>query len=311
MLDCNICYYLGLYILIWACVRPVKSLIAFFLHRRKPTDLGQRYGRNSFVLVTGASDGIGRAYCEFFAKQGLNLLMVARNKEKMEGVKNAILKTSPRADIRFIIKDFTEALKPGFFDEFEKAKADFDVSVVVNNVGILGHPDNTADYVMDRLPLKCVKDVVAVNLTAQAALHRIFTPAFLARKHQSAFIDVSSEGSNYHPLGWENYGATKDFNRYLTNSLANGSRTGTIDYLSHVSGKVDTNIFATTGLKMPGGITPAVAVEEVCKSLGLFVDTNGHWKHGVTNTIMSIIFEKYDIYFRPLLNYLLRTYAYY
>lgn len=42
-------------------------------------NLKQRYGENSWVMVTGASDGIGKGFCEEFAKLGFNIVLVARN----------------------------------------------------------------------------------------------------------------------------------------------------------------------------------------------------------------------------------------
>ena len=50
-------------------VRPTKNFI-------------KRYGEGSWVLVTGASDGIGKAYCLEFARQGFNIVIVGRNIEK-------------------------------------------------------------------------------------------------------------------------------------------------------------------------------------------------------------------------------------
>lgn len=49
-----------------------------------------------FALITGGSDGIGKASA--LAKQGFNLIIVARNLEKLELVKNEILQ---KCDIFF------------------------------------------------------------------------------------------------------------------------------------------------------------------------------------------------------------------
>lgn len=44
----------------------------------------ERYGRKTWVVVTGGSDGIGLGFCEEFAALGFNIVMVARNKAKIE-----------------------------------------------------------------------------------------------------------------------------------------------------------------------------------------------------------------------------------
>jgi short-subunit dehydrogenase len=35
-------------------------------------------------MVTGASDGIGLAYCKLLAQEGFNIIMVSRNEEKLK-----------------------------------------------------------------------------------------------------------------------------------------------------------------------------------------------------------------------------------
>lgn len=42
-------------------------------------DLQKRYGKGCWAVVTGATDGIGKGYCQIFAKQGVNVVLIARN----------------------------------------------------------------------------------------------------------------------------------------------------------------------------------------------------------------------------------------
>lgn len=46
------------------------------------SNLKQRYG-TCFVVITGFTEGIGRAYAEVFAEYGFNLLLIGRNKQKV------------------------------------------------------------------------------------------------------------------------------------------------------------------------------------------------------------------------------------
>jgi FlaA1/EpsC-like NDP-sugar epimerase len=47
---------------------------------RSPYKLIERYGKeDSWVVVTGGSDGIGAEICEQMAKEGFNICIVGRN----------------------------------------------------------------------------------------------------------------------------------------------------------------------------------------------------------------------------------------
>src|SRR5689334_5078204 len=84
------------------------------LRRKLPLNIGDRYGKGSWAVVTGGSDGIGRAFCEELAQQGLNIVLIARNKDKLEKVAQEI-KQKAKIETKIIVADFTRSSSPGFF----------------------------------------------------------------------------------------------------------------------------------------------------------------------------------------------------
>ena len=56
--------------------------------------------RKAYTLITGASEGIGKELAELFAKDGHNLIIVARNEKKLLGVKK---KLETRYGIRVVV----------------------------------------------------------------------------------------------------------------------------------------------------------------------------------------------------------------
>lgn len=58
---------------------------------------------NFFLVVTGSSDGIGKAFAEELAKKGFNIVLAARNQEKLNSVAEEISRV---LDLIFTIKNF-------------------------------------------------------------------------------------------------------------------------------------------------------------------------------------------------------------
>lgn len=60
------------------------------------------------ALVTGASAGIGREFCEQFAARGDNLVVVARSAERLEELKKH-LESRYKVDVEVLVADLAEA----------------------------------------------------------------------------------------------------------------------------------------------------------------------------------------------------------
>jgi len=65
----------------------------------------KRYG--SWAMVTGATEGIGRAFAHELAKHGLNLILVSRNLSKLESVSDDFQQEFPHIKIKIIPFDFS------------------------------------------------------------------------------------------------------------------------------------------------------------------------------------------------------------
>lgn len=82
------------------------------------------------VLVTGASSGIGRDLAREFAKRKYDLILVARNVEKLEELKKELIEKY-RVNVEYIILDLS--VERNCIDLHDKAK---DVDILVNNAGL-------------------------------------------------------------------------------------------------------------------------------------------------------------------------------
>jgi len=76
------------------------KLLKNVLHLLKSTpDVSRRYGKGSYVLITGSTDGIGKALTFEFAKRGFNIVSVSRSAEKLEQTKNDIQSKFPETKV--------------------------------------------------------------------------------------------------------------------------------------------------------------------------------------------------------------------
>jgi 17beta-estradiol 17-dehydrogenase / very-long-chain 3-oxoacyl-CoA reductase len=176
------------------------------------------YGPGSWAVVTGASDGIGKAICIELIKAGYNIVLVARNMTKLE--KCAKEMEALGAKTRCVAFDFSKTRKVADYktEVYDKIK-DLDISILVNNVGLLllGDYENQKD--------KEVLDMVTVNCYAQTILTSLVCKDMVKRnqekKVKSLVVNLSSTGGVVDGTpGFDIYGSSKKFN--LTLSRSNG-----------------------------------------------------------------------------------------
>lgn len=111
------------------------------------------------VLITGASSGFGYEFVKLFIKDNYDLILVARNIEKLEEIKNEF----PSSEIIVIQKDLTQpsSVKELYYEIREKG---LNVDVLVNNAGfgLLGE--------FDKLDVDRQINMIQLNISALTEL---------------------------------------------------------------------------------------------------------------------------------------------
>jgi 3-oxoacyl-[acyl-carrier protein] reductase len=117
----------------------------------RTTDLADK-----IALVTGASQGIGRACALTLAGQGATVALAARNEEKLHAVAGEIAAAGGRAEV-FVLDISNE---PSIKDTAKAVIAKLGrIDILVNNAGI------TRDMLLLRMKRADWDDVIATNLT--------------------------------------------------------------------------------------------------------------------------------------------------
>lgn len=84
------------------------------------------------ALITGASEGIGYEFARLFAKNGVNLILVARNESKLKSISVELSKNSGRVD--YYTKDLSD-LNNAMFIYDDIKNRNIRVDYLVNNAG--------------------------------------------------------------------------------------------------------------------------------------------------------------------------------
>ncbi len=153
------------------------------------------------ALITGASEGMGKAISESLAKEGYDLILCARREETLSTFRDGLLQSHPHLKIRIVAIDFS---KPEDVKALEKlALAEFpDLDVLVNNVGSF-QPGSLLTGQEDAL-----ETMLQVNLMAAYRLARIFAKGMAARKQGHIFA-IGSIGGKEAVKGAGSYSVTK------------------------------------------------------------------------------------------------------
>ena len=167
--------------------------------------------QGKWALVTGASAGIGEALAVELAAAGVNLVLTARRKERLDAIASR-LAGDYKIRTKTLVADLEEPDAPQkIFAETEGSGVIIDV--LVNNAGFgyygefgKGEPARQAA-------------MVQVNCTAVVVLTNLFLPKMIERRRGDILIVASTAA--YQPVAYlATYAATKVFDRFLSEAIA-------------------------------------------------------------------------------------------
>lgn len=142
--------------------------------------------RHQWALVTGASQGIGMELARCFARDGVNLILVARSGDRLQALAES-WRAAHGIQVQVFAMDLSQEQAP---DQLHKQLKDagIRVSYLVNNagVGLYGRYPST--------PMDVEHQMIQLNCLALTRLTKLFLADMLAQKH-GRILNLASTAS--------------------------------------------------------------------------------------------------------------------
>ncbi|AXC13877.1 Short-chain dehydrogenase/reductase SDR [Acidisarcina polymorpha] len=218
--------------------------------------LQKRYG--PWAVITGSSDGIGKAFAKQLAAAKLNVVLIARRAAVLEQVAEDLRKEYS-VDVRVVGADLSKA--EGLLAVDEQTR-DLDVGLFVASAGF-----GTSGPVL-QADLDVEHEMLEVNCFALLHGCVVFGNRLRQRRAPGGLILMSSL------VGWQgtplsaNYAATKAYVQSLAESLRIELKPAGIDVLASAPGPVHSGFAARADMVMSAAVTPEAVAKATLAALG-------------------------------------------
>ncbi|VVN05996.1 hypothetical protein PS662_03596 [Pseudomonas fluorescens] len=161
------------------------------------------------ALVTGASAGIGAVYAERLAKRGFDLLLVARDEQRLEAAARK-LRTEHGIQVEVLKVDLTQ--KDDVLKLEQRLRSDSSITLLLNNAGV------AADGLLANSDMDQLEKLIRLNVTTVTRLASAAAASF-AKAGRGTIINIASVVALFPERFNATYSASKAYVLSLTQSL--------------------------------------------------------------------------------------------
>ncbi len=152
------------------------------------------------VLITGASSGIGAETARKFAKNGSDLILIARRKDKLQALAEELKAFGVR--VEYFVLDVTKSLELCKWAETNKTLLE-SISVLVNNAGLAKGMSSFQESSSEEW-----KEMIDTNITGVLQMTHLMLPHFL-KKNDGHIVNLGSVAARWIYAKGNIYCATK------------------------------------------------------------------------------------------------------
>jgi short-subunit dehydrogenase len=217
--------------------------------------------RNRWVIVTGASSGLGREMARQLARvHGANPILVARRRDRLEELR-AELEATYQVSVRVVVADLARA--EDVDRVFRESTAAVQVDAVILNAGVTYFgPHQELDW-------PAYEALVATNQTSVVRLTHLFVPYLLAEKRSGAVMLVTSVAGLIPAPYQAAYTGTKAFLTSFGQAYGEELEGQDVSITVYAPGGIATEMTQTSGLAAQFDGSLALQSPEACAREGL------------------------------------------
>lgn len=193
----------------------------------------------NYVLITGASSGIGYEISKLYAVDGYNLVLVARNIDKLEKAKNELSKYNIKVKILSLDITKDDEIKE-LFNYIEKNN--ISVSTLINNAGV-GSFGDFKDINWEK-----EEELLDINIKSLTRLTKYFLPKIIELK-SGGILNVASTAAFCSGPRMATYYASKSYVLNLTEAIYEECKGSGIKVSCLCPGPVRTEFQGKAGIK--------------------------------------------------------------
>jgi len=228
----------------------------------------ERFG--PWAVVTGASSGIGEAFAQKLAAMHMNLVLVARREDRLRRLA-VRLQREYSVSTKVVSADLS---REDFMPLIERATADLQVGLLVNNAGIATNGKFLDNDLGPELAM------LHINNRAPLILAHHFGRSMRKRGRGGMIFLSSSVAFSAVPL-WSNYAASKSHDLVFAEGLAKELRRDGISVLALCPGATQTE-FWPSGSKPLFPQQPSAVVDLALRKLGRRTTVVAGWINSIT-----------------------------
>jgi len=202
------------------------------------------------ALITGASTGIGKAYAQRLAKRGYDLVLVARDRARLETLAAELRNDGAASEV--LVADLTQSADVARVEQ--KLEGDPAISFFLNNAGIATMEPQL------KTSVETIERLIALNVTAATRLALAAGRAFTARKSGTIVNMASAVAINPERFNAV-YSGSKAFILALSQALTRELTENGVTIQTVLPGAVRTEIWERAGTDVDKRLPPERVME--------------------------------------------------